>query len=59
MKIMVATMIYLYPVALAILSPKNQNRNQFYFRRKNTMLTKQQLACDEGEAAKELEWSLS
>ena len=28
------------------------NQNQFYFRRKNTMLIEQQLACDKGKADK-------
>ena len=35
------------------------NQNQFYFRRKNTMLIEQQLACDNGKAAKGPKWSLS
>ena len=33
-----------------------RNQNQFYFRRKNSVLTEQQLACDKGEAAKGSEW---
>ena len=35
------------------------NQNQFYFRRKNTMLIEQQLACDKGKAAKGPKWSSS
>ena len=34
-------------------------QNQFYLRRKNTMLIEQQLACDKGKAAKGPKWSSS
>ena len=61
--------------AVVIISPKNKpikikrnkssgnsvskNQNQFYFRRKNTMLIEQQLVCDKGKAAKGPNWSSS
>ena len=35
------------------------HQNQFYLRRKNTMLIEQQLACDKGKAAKGPKWSSS
>ena len=41
-------------------SAKSQkNQNQFYFRRNNTMLIEQQLACDKEEAAMGPKWSSS